>query len=71
MRGWNDDYAGDAFREGGGGGNRATRPGRGKSAFEQEMQAQEDSYNQKLGAVSVVLGGGFLAFLFYIITTNL
>jgi hypothetical protein len=65
MAGWQDNYAGDAFREGKP--KRSERPGQrgGKSAFDQEMAAQEESYNQKLVIFSVVTTGGFLAFLFF------
>merc|ERR1719379_988292 len=62
MRGWDDPFAGNAFREGGGGGNRASRPGRGNSSFEQEMQEAEDSYNQKLAIFSAAITVPFLCF---------
>jgi hypothetical protein len=62
MRGWNDNYSGDSLKEGGM--KRSDRPGRGNSAFEQEMAAAEEAYNKNLTIVSSVLTVGFLVFLF-------
>jgi hypothetical protein len=63
MRGWQDEYSGNAFRAGQA--NRGDRPKQGgNSSFEQEMRATEDAYNQKLLIFSGVATVGFLAFLF-------
>lgn len=64
MRGWSDDYAGNAFREGGGGGKRSKRPGKSiNSSFDQEMKDGEDAYNRNLAIVTIVPTVAFLAYL--------